>query len=169
MNTPVLSFQANGIMYFVIAVTLLVMIVVFTKEGNEIFMNVTSWLGVFREEVLLVVVVLLIVMMVINMYNIDMNPEMGVRHNIRTVTVEGFEGADDFCSKYLSDPLELHNKCTQFNKDSCNATGCCVWLNSEKCVGGNRFGPTYYSDENLNDIKVSHYHHKWRCSGNCPE
>ena len=164
-----INVEANGIMYFLIAATMLTVIVVFTKEGNELFREITGWLGIFREEVLLVVVVMLIVMMIININNIDMNPPTGPRKEVRNIVVEGFTPEKDFCGKYVADPDVLHEKCTQFNEDSCNATSCCVWLNSEKCVGGNKFGPTYYSDDNMEDIKVRHYHHQWRCRGDCEE
>lgn len=168
MNT--IELKANGAFYFILFATLLVLAVVFTKEGGMLFKDITSWLGVFWEEVFLVVIVLLIVMMLISTYNIDMDVTTNGRPRqlVRQVTVEGMTGAQSFCDKYLGKPNLLHEKCQAFNKDSCNATSCCVWLNSEKCVGGNKFGPTYYSDENLNDIDVHHYHHKNVCRGNCP-
>ena len=166
-----IELRANGAFYFILFATLLVVAVVFTKEGGMLFRDVTSWLGVFWEEVFLVVVVLLIVMMLITTYNINMDVGKNGRPKqlVRQVTVEGFSGAESFCDKYLSKPDLLHEKCQAFNRDSCNATSCCVWLNSEQCVGGNKFGPTYYSDENLDDISVNHYHHRNVCRGNCPE
>jgi len=166
-----IELQANGAFYFILFATLLIMSVVFTKEGGVLFNEITSWLGIFWEEVFLVVIVLLIVMMIITTYNINMDIDKNGRPRqlVRQVIVEGFKGPEAFCDKYLSDPNVLHEKCQAFNKDSCNATSCCIWLNSEKCVGGNKFGPTYYSDDNLNDINVKHYHHKGICRGDCPE
>jgi predicted membrane protein len=166
-----IGLKANPAFYFVLFATLLVVAVVFTKEGGSLFADITSWLGIFWEEVFLVVIVLLIVMMLISTYNINMNVGRNGRPRqlVRQVTVEGFSGAESFCEKYLGKPDLLHEKCQAFNRDSCNATSCCVWLNSEKCVGGNKFGPTYYSDDNLDDIDVNHFHHKNVCRGNCPK
>lgn len=162
------TLKPNGPMYFIIFAVLLIIVVVFTKEGNEAFIMISSWFGIFSEEVLLVVVVLLIVMMLINTYNIDMNLDTnGTRKLVREVTVEGFEGSQSFCDKYQNNPHTLHKKCQQFNEQSCNAPDCCVWINSERCVGGNKFGPTFYSDEDKNDIEIDHFHHKGQCRGNC--
>lgn len=164
-----IELKANGAFYFILFASLLVLAVIFTKEGGLLFKEVTGWLGNFWEEVFLVVIVLLIVMMLISTYNIDMDVGSNGRERklVRQVTVEGFNGAESFCEKYLGKPDLLHEKCQTFNRDSCNATSCCVWLNSEKCVGGNKFGPTYYSDDNMDDISVNHYYHRNLCRGDC--
>lgn len=162
--------EPNGAAYFVVFAVLIVFVVLFTKEGNQTFMEVTGWLGVFREEVILVVLVLLFVMMIIKTYNLDMDitPQKG--KTVRVVTVEGFDadGSESFCQKYQSTPHLLHEECKKFGEQSCNVPPCCVWLNGEQCVAGNRFGPTYYSDDEGNDIKVNFFHHQRKCRGLCP-
>ena len=162
----------NSTAQVLVFAVMLVLVVVFTKQGNALFVDVTQWLGVFRSEVLLVVVVLLIVMMIINMYHIDMNPVKGEGKTVRQVTVvEGFDasGSSSFCMKYQTDPHELHKQCQKFDKDSCNIPQCCIWLNGTKCVGGNKHGPTFYSDDNGEDVNIDYFHHQGRCRGNCPE
>ena len=167
-----LEVQMNNSAYVLVFAVMLTVVVVFTKEGSDLFKEVTGWLGVFRAEVLLVIVVLLIVMMIINIYNLDMNPVTAEGKTVRKVTVvEGFDadGSSSFCAKYQSDPHELHKQCQKFDKDSCNIPQCCIWLNGTKCVGGNEHGPTFHSDDDGEDVNIDYFHHQGRCRGNCPE
>lgn len=168
-----MTVQMNQPAYVLVFAIMLVLVVVFTKQGNELFIDTLGWFGFFQTEVLLVVVVLLIVMMIINIYNIDMNPIKGEGKTVREVTiVEGFDpdGSSSFCKKYQSNPHELHKQCQKFDKNACNIPQCCILLNGTNCVAGNKHGPTFYTDDDGKDIDIGYYHHQGTCRGvNCPK
>ena len=86
------------------------------------------------------------------------------------VTIESFDSdfSDGLCEKHSDEPHEIEEKCKALTEDNCNSTSCCVWLNGEKCVSGNRHGPTYHTDGDK-DIDVSYFHHKNTCTGDCPK
>jgi hypothetical protein len=71
----------------------------------------------------------------------------------------------DFCNKYKDDHQRLNRLCKGFDKNSCNSTGCCVWVkekNGEKCFAGDRDGPHYKSEKN-NPLEIAYYFFKNKC------
>ena len=83
-----------------------------------------------------------------------------------------FHGANDdgsFCKEYGKDPKDpnLNRICNSLNAESCNLTGCCVWLNGKKCVSGDIAGPSIQTDRNDKDIDYAYYSYKNMCYGSC--
>ena len=79
-----------------------------------------------------------------------------------------FKGAkfgDAFCPTYQGNPADLNNKCSLLTSDNCNATGCCIWVNGNKCVAGNATGPS--PDSGLTQNDYTYYSHKYQCYGGC--
>lgn len=56
---------------------------------------------------------------------------------------------------------KINDNCKKLTKDNCKLIECCVLLNGEKCVGGDKNGPTYV------DTDYDYYHHKNICNGKC--
>ena len=72
---------------------------------------------------------------------------------------------NSFCQSHSSSQ-SLDKSCSELSKTNCNSVGCCVFLNNEKCVAGNKNGPTYLgSPDNL--VKIDNYYYKNKCYGNC--
>ena len=61
----------------------------------------------------------------------------------------------------------IHQDCTKLTNNNCTSVSCCVLLNGNKCVGGNKFGPTYHSEDGK-DHDINYYKYKGGCRGNCP-
>ena len=58
----------------------------------------------------------------------------------KTISIEGLKGIIN-CTK---GPEEIDSMCNTLSEKSCKIPSCCGWLNKEKCVGGDKFGPTYH-------------------------
>ena len=148
----------------------LIALTVSNKESLSIIEN----LGILRCEVLLITAIILISMLLINMNNWNMEPSKTEGNVLKEVRIEGLEciNADakqTFCDKYQTEPDELNKQCAKFDKTSCNIPSCCVWLNGKSCVAGDSNGPTFTTDDNMNDIDVDYYNHQGTCYGNCEE
>lgn len=72
-----------------------------------------------------------------------------------------------FCGSTKYTPSEINEKCGQLSKDTCNVTGCCVYLNGSKCVSGDKNGPTFLSDGKGSLLNIDYYYYKDKCYGNC--
>ena len=72
-----------------------------------------------------------------------------------------------FCDPIKFTPSEINTKCGQLTKENCNVTGCCVYLNNNKCVGGDKNGPTFLSDGKGKLLNIDYYYYKNQCYGNC--
>lgn len=176
MNRNGRSGNSGKVVLFAI---LLVLFVTYTKPGKDLYITLTSktvgiGTGIFSSEVFLIIFVLIFAMMIISMYNLDMSPD-SLRHadtanqlKIST-TIEGFDkiGNQTFCDKYSSNPNNLNTECGKFGEGTCNTTKCCVWLNGEKCVAGDKNGPTFMSDDDGKQIEVKKYMFRKKCYGDC--
>lgn len=73
-----------------------------------------------------------------------------------------------FCESTRSSIIERDTRCNALDKNVCASTSCCVLLGGEKCVAGNRSGPTVksnYSDTTI--INRDYYYYQGKCYGNC--
>lgn len=89
----------------------------------------------------------------------------------KIVTIEAFKGLDEnehaFCEKFIGDPKKIHDECKKLSAQSCILPKCCVLTNGVSCVGGDRHGPTFHTENGV-EKRVNYYHHKTTCHGNCP-
>ena len=72
----------------------------------------------------------------------------------------------DIPSIHNQDMKKIHDTCTGLSNKSCQHAGFCTLLNGTQCVGGNKHGPTYYTN-NGNKVDVDYYHHNNKCYGKC--
>jgi hypothetical protein len=73
-----------------------------------------------------------------------------------------------FCESTKGSTIERDAKCNALDNNVCASTSCCVLLGGEKCVAGNRGGPTMisnYSDTTI--INRDYYYYQGKCYGNC--
>ncbi len=78
----------------------------------------------------------------------------------------GYPGG--FCNQYKGNIEAIEEKCGALNVNTCASTSCCVLLGGQKCVAGNKNGPTRvanYSDYNLQNRDF--YYYNGKCYGNC--
>ena len=76
---------------------------------------------------------------------------------------EGIEPIENvFCTKYKSTPHKLKKHCKILGKDGCHIPDCCVLINNEECVPGNKKGPTYLS-KNGKPIIINFWEHNNTC------
>lgn len=136
--------------------------------------------GFFKINRLLLFLIL-IVILTISVYNNVLNEKHETNKKSETnkvsetnkeKTTEGlfnkYSFDDALCYKYsdLSPAEELKNinkDCNSLKESSCNSSKCCVWLNGEKCVGGDKSGPTWQDKNN----KTKYYSWKNTCYGEC--
>jgi hypothetical protein len=93
------------------------------------------------------------------------------KNTVKPVVLEkpndGLSEITGFCNPSKFTPSDINNKCSQLTKENCNVTGCCVYLNGNKCVGGDKNGPTFLSDGKGKLLNVDYYYYKNQCYGNC--
>ena len=126
----------------------------------------------------LLLFLILIVILTISVYNNVLNEKHETNKKSeknkenKENTIEGLYNKysldDALCYKYsdLSPAEELKNidkDCNSLKESSCNSSKCCVWLNGEKCVGGDKSGPTWQDKNN----KTKYYSWKNTCYGKC--
>jgi len=73
-----------------------------------------------------------------------------------------------FCAATKSSVYDREEKCNQINANTCASTECCVLLGGEKCVAGDKNGPSIKS--NYSDFLIvnrDYYYYKGKCYGNC--
>jgi hypothetical protein len=73
---------------------------------------------------------------------------------------------DDFCTKNVNDNLSIDAKCQKLSPENCKIPSCCVLINGNKCMAGNKNGPTFVP-ENGKETDFTYYYNKDTCYGNC--
>lgn len=69
------------------------------------------------------------------------------------------------CDTLKGDSTKIESYCTTLGKGKCKIQDCCVLLGSDnepenqRCVAGNKSGPTYKTDEEGNDIEYDEYYY----------
>ena len=61
---------------------------------------------------------------------------------------------------------KTNGTCKDLSSHSCNNASFCVLLDGERCVGGNKNGPTYLT-EGGKRTEFKYYNYKGVCSGIC--
>ena len=71
------------------------------------------------------------------------------------------EYAEDICEKYMGDYQTINEKCRGLSDQSCTLTKCCVLMNGNKCVAGDKNGPSLITetdeDGNKNQLIYEYY------------
>lgn len=121
------------------------------------------------------VVVIFALIIFIDISNINLNPEKTNKKVVQVVNIEALtpkqeepetsinlNPISDFCN---SSSASLKDSCGKLTKKNCNASSCCIMLNGEKCVAGNKDGPTFKTDSGK-DVMVEYYYYQNKCYGN---
>jgi hypothetical protein len=74
---------------------------------------------------------------------------------------------DNIPSTHSYDMQKMHETCNGLSGHACNTTNFCVLINGDRCVGGDKKGPTYNTQDGK-DIDIKYYYHNGSCSGSCP-
>ncbi len=109
-------------------------------------------------------------LIIISIIGWNLNPPKPELKLVQQVTVETFDTfdknniikeldnlklnfSDSFCQSHLGNSAKLEQSCVQLTQDGCQQTKCCVWAkstnNTEKCMAGDKNGPTYTNNLHL--------------------
>lgn len=133
-------------------------------------------------DIILVSLGLLIALIVITLKGYDLTPEQGNKKTEELIITENMtsmdlkkmekqttnstelkEGHVSLCEKYQGQSHKAEELCSKMSKSKCAYLPCCVLasLNGrEKCVSGDRTGPTYHTDERGNMMKLDYYYYQ---------
>ena len=115
----------------------------------------------FCLRVLLIVIIIILGVILALLYLMSSKTREGIDPDIKSIT----DPLLSFCSSYLGNSSELNTSCAQLTKRNCKKTSCCVLLNNESCVAGDKTGPRYKSNPSGERIEVGGYHHEGKCYG----
>lgn len=93
----------------------------------------------------------------------------GMNAYINRPVYETSSQGSGICNTYKNDINALEDKCNSIDNDTCAATTCCVLLGGQKCVAGDKYGPSLKS--NYSDFMIVNkdfYYYQGKCHGNCP-
>ena len=61
-----------------------------------------------------------------------------------------------FCEHHRGRAHELEDACGELSHSNCMKTDCCVYLNGDKCVAGDKNGPTFRTKKGIK-LDIDHY------------
>lgn len=114
--------------------------------------------------------VIFLLLILIGLKDWDMNAGENTELE-QVVTIEKLTNLDrqkGFCENNKKNSDKLEKKCNDLTKTNCNVVNCCVYLNGNKCVAGDKNGPVFTTDDNDKKIDVDTYYFRNKCYGkNC--
>lgn len=133
--------------------------------------DVSSFLKTHWPSILTVVVTFLTLITTFKILKINFNPNVE-KHIEKVVTIEAFNDKVSISSVEDANKDDLHAQhkiCQGFSKETADKTSMCVCLDGDRCVGGNRRGPTFKTEKG-EDVDFKYYTHKGKCYGaDCPQ
>lgn len=133
-------------------------------------MNPADFLKKQWPSILTVVITFLTLIMIFQIVGVNFSP-VEDKHVEKVVTIESFDtepSQDVIPGNHNHNPKPLHDTCTTHSTRACKTSSFCVLLDGEKCVGGNRHGPTYLTQDG-DKVDYNYYYHKNKCYGKCPD
>ena len=133
-------------------------------------MNPADFLKQQWPSILTVVITFLTLILVFQILDVNFSP-IENKHIEKVVTIESFDtnpSQDVIPGNHNHNPKPLHDTCTTHSTRACKTASFCVLLDGEKCVGGNKHGPTYLTQDG-DKVDYNYYYHKNKCYGKCPE
>lgn len=119
-------------------------------------------------NILTVVITFLTLIMIFKIVGVNFTPVQD-KHIEKVVTIESFDtdpSQDVIAENHHHNPKPLHDTCTTHSARACKTSSFCVLLDGEKCVGGDKHGPTYLTQDG-DKVDFNYYHHKNTCHGMC--
>jgi len=123
----------------------------------------------YGSSILIVVIGFFTLLTLFSMLGVNFNPVVN-KEIMKVVTIEAFnidENENAFCQKFATEPQKMNEQCKKLSIKSCSIPSCCVLLNGMSCVGGDKHGPTFHTENGV-EKPFNYYHHKTTCYGNCP-
>ena len=121
--------------------------------------DISGFLASNIDSILLVMLFIFGIIIITTLYDWNLNTIPNDKNKKKKLIYESMTPKMSFCSN--TSKKDLKPLCEQLSENNCNSVGCCVFLNNEKCVPGNKHGPTFLND------KVDNYYYKNKCYGNC--
>lgn len=131
-------------------------------------MDVKEFLRVYWPYIVAVAITLLTMIIIFNILGINLNPPKNTKIE-KVVTIENFDThptLDTIPKSHNYDLNKTHGTCKGLSHNSCTNASFCVLLDSDKCVGGSKRGPTYITENNA-PVQYTSYIHKGKCYGSC--
>ena len=129
--------------------------------GNNFLKD--NWPHIFT-----VVIIFITLIVIFQTLGVNFNPKKDSEIQ-KVVTIEKFDNASETIPASHDNNLnKIHKTCKSLSTDACSNASYCVLLDGNKCVGGNKSGPTYLT-ENGESVDYDYYHHKKLCKGKCPD
>lgn len=73
---------------------------------------------------------------------------------------------NNFCELHKGESHVLEEHCSKLSTNNCKTSGCCVLIGGKnKCVAGDKHGPTYHTDENEMPLNFEYYYYENKCYG----
>jgi hypothetical protein len=152
---------------------------------NNSFTFITNHLN---DIILVSLGILVITIFKINFSNLEDNDNTNIEKKTKKeIIIEGFNknktkskfesvvknSTLNFCERFKGNNHLIEKKCNSQSNSRCKTRNCCVLIktnNTNKCVSGNKFGPTYHTDEKGNELNIDYYYYHDKCYGDlCPK
>lgn len=139
------------------------------KKINDIYVYI---INLFENDNVLIIfnisIVLVTIIVILDIYNIELKENKKIGKNKKIILFENYNSLEDkLINKVNSDPHDKHIICNNMTNNTCKLTSYCVLLDNKSCVGGDKNGPTYLTDNINNKVDYKYYIHKNKCYGDC--
>ena len=133
----------------------------------------------FTLKVFIVILLIFSLIVFINTIGLNLNTEDKPKKLIKIVTMEGletipetdvnFNKTNSFCESHRGSSNVLEESCGNLTRRNCVSSSCCVFTSENKCVAGDKKGPTFNSDSKGKTINLDYYYYQDKCYGpKCP-
>jgi hypothetical protein len=142
---------------------------IFNKELRIIYLYFSE---LFKNDYILsilnVCIILITIIVLLDIFNIELKENINKENiNKEIIYFENFKSShDELINKMNQEPYDKDNICKNMTNNTCKKSSFCVLLNNNKCVGGDKFGPTYLTNNNKN-VDFKYYIHQNKCYGEC--
>ena len=142
---------------------------IINKELRMIYLYFSE---LFKNDYILsilnICIILITLIVLLDIFNIELKENINKENiNKKIVYFENFKSSQDkLINKINKDPYDKHILCNNMTNNTCKKSSFCVLLNNNKCVGGDKFGPTYLTNNNKN-VDFKYYIHQNKCYGEC--
>ena len=110
-------------------------------------------------KIFLVILIISLLIFIVNNYQTLQEFKEGFDTSIL------FDKSASFCENNRGSSANLDKSCGNLTQQNCNSTSCCNWTSDNKCVAGNKNGPTFNTDSNGKTKTLDYYYFQNKCYG----
>ena len=105
------------------------------------------------ENILIFIIIMLFLLTLFSILGITFSENQTTKKIKKTISIEGMRDSadsdndEDKYNVYPKHPEEIDIMCNNLTEKNCKISSDCGWLNKEKCVGGDKIGPTYHPEK----------------------